>query len=293
MKQTIKKATRSLKLLLSTAIFFAMILISSLVSCEQYELPEAGSIADLTPPSAGFISALDGSYLKFKFTNVSVSATDYAWSFGDGNTSTEMSPTHTYAGEGSYTVTLTAKDKLGVTSTATEVVEVVKPPVPVIKLPEVLEPGFDKGNDSRYAWRTSDFQRAGIDGVIQISTTKHEGTNSAKLPNDDSRFGYQVLDGFSQNATYVLTYWYRMKNGKAGTGLLNVSMVKPLTAWNLSTLPGDTIATVVHSEDVNNIDTWAQGTLEFNTGNHTKLCILFYNNVEEINVDTFELKVKN
>jgi chitodextrinase len=36
----------------------------------------------------------------------------YAWSFGDGGTSTGSSPSHTYAAPGSYTVTMTMKDPL-------------------------------------------------------------------------------------------------------------------------------------------------------------------------------------
>ncbi len=41
----------------------------------------------------------------------------YLWDFGDGNTSTQISPTHLYINEGSYTVCLTATDKYGCDST--------------------------------------------------------------------------------------------------------------------------------------------------------------------------------
>lgn len=39
--------------------------------------------------------------------------TSWAWDFGDGNTSTEMNPTHTYAASGTYTVSLTTCNDLG------------------------------------------------------------------------------------------------------------------------------------------------------------------------------------
>lgn len=44
------------------------------------------------------------------FTNTSQNANTYNWDFGDGNTSTAISPNHTYAAAGQYTVTLTISD---------------------------------------------------------------------------------------------------------------------------------------------------------------------------------------
>jgi PKD repeat protein len=44
----------------------------------------------------------------FVFTNSSVNASSYAWNFGDGNTSTSTSPTHTYNTPGDYYVSLYA-----------------------------------------------------------------------------------------------------------------------------------------------------------------------------------------
>ena len=41
----------------------------------------------------------------------------YLWNFGDGQTSTETNPTHTYAKEGNYKVSLTVTDTYGKTST--------------------------------------------------------------------------------------------------------------------------------------------------------------------------------
>ena len=43
-----------------------------------------------------------------RFTNLSDSATSYLWQFGDGNTSTLASPSHSYASPGLYTVSLIA-----------------------------------------------------------------------------------------------------------------------------------------------------------------------------------------
>ncbi len=53
------------------------------------------------------------SYLTSTFANTSVAATTYAWDFGDGNTSTLASPTHTYATNGTYTACLITTNACG------------------------------------------------------------------------------------------------------------------------------------------------------------------------------------
>ncbi|MEE1572774.1 MAG: PKD domain-containing protein, partial [Candidatus Neomarinimicrobiota bacterium] len=63
-------------------------------------------------PVAGFSWSAED--LTVTFTNTSADADGdaltHSWDFGDGGTSTEESPTHTYADEGTYTVSLTASD---------------------------------------------------------------------------------------------------------------------------------------------------------------------------------------
>jgi len=46
--------------------------------------------------------------LTVDFTNLSVNAASFTWDFGDGTTSTQVSPSHTYSAYGDYTVTLTS-----------------------------------------------------------------------------------------------------------------------------------------------------------------------------------------
>ncbi|MBP7808208.1 MAG: PKD domain-containing protein [Bacteroidia bacterium] len=63
-------------------------------------------------PVAGFAPNADSLDINgstpFVFTNSSVNASNYTWSFGDGNTSTLTSPTHTYNTTGDYNVSLSA-----------------------------------------------------------------------------------------------------------------------------------------------------------------------------------------
>ncbi|HUM71163.1 MAG TPA: PKD domain-containing protein, partial [Chloroflexota bacterium] len=62
------------------------------------------------------------------FTNTSTGdALTFLWDFGDGDTSTETNPSHLYAAEGDYTVTLTAQNAVG-SDVATAVVSVLAMP---------------------------------------------------------------------------------------------------------------------------------------------------------------------
>ncbi|GAB3337088.1 hypothetical protein GCM10027429_21160 [Marivirga atlantica] len=65
--------------------------------------------------------------LTVTFTNTSLNAESYTWDFGDGSTSTEESPVHTYAEEGTYSVTLTATGP-GQSATVTKEVTVSSTP---------------------------------------------------------------------------------------------------------------------------------------------------------------------
>lgn len=62
----------------------------------------------IQPPIARFSKNFAcGSPRSFTFTDQSVGADTWLWSFGDGTTSTLQNPTHTYADTGNYIITLT------------------------------------------------------------------------------------------------------------------------------------------------------------------------------------------
>lgn len=67
------------------------------------------------PPQANFTFTSDNDFhapSTVTFTNKSVAAKEYTWDFGDGSAaSSEPHPVHVYEHAGSYTVTLTAKNK--------------------------------------------------------------------------------------------------------------------------------------------------------------------------------------
>ena len=77
------------------------------VGCEDDE-------SSVEPPTARFNYTVDeNNGLLVNFTNASLNADSYSWDFGDDESSTEMSPSHTYAADGTYHVTLTATNSGG------------------------------------------------------------------------------------------------------------------------------------------------------------------------------------
>ena len=58
---------------------------------------------------------------QFSLTNTSENATSYLWNFGDGTTSTEANPVHTYTSNGAFTIELTV-ESCGITVTYSQTV---------------------------------------------------------------------------------------------------------------------------------------------------------------------------
>ncbi|MDT0558945.1 PKD domain-containing protein [Ichthyenterobacterium sp. W332] len=138
---------KTLKILGIVLLFAGAFIWQSCEDLEKFEPLGENSIADATPPSADF-SYSNGvtvdDFLVFTFANLSSSATSYAWDFGDGNTSTDLDPVNVYPDEGTYTVTLTASDDLGVVSTATQTIEVIEPDEPLVPDPLIVNAEFVK-----------------------------------------------------------------------------------------------------------------------------------------------------
>jgi len=75
-------------------------------------------------PTASFTSKAECTGPEASFTNTSTGGSSYAWSFGDGTSSTSMSPNHMYANSGSYTVKLVTTNSDGCKASAENLVTV-------------------------------------------------------------------------------------------------------------------------------------------------------------------------
>lgn len=210
-----------------------VVMVQSCDQLEQYPLPEANSIADATPPSAGFAAAPTDDYLTYNFANSSISATTYAWSFGDGSSATTKDASHTYAAEGSYTVTLTASDKLGVISTATGTVDVIEPEVPAAIIPEIINGDFSAGQDNWGIASFTDGTTSPFNSSSDGSSTNYDGsdngsktagakwtksTSAGAYLSSSTRYAYQALI-VSPNVEYFLEYQYAIKTPTEQSGV--------------------------------------------------------------------------
>ena len=70
------------------------------------------------------------------FTNTSDNYTTIGWDFGDGNTSDQTDPMHTYAADGAYTVVLTTTNECGTTTSEMLVVIATEGPVAAFSVME-------------------------------------------------------------------------------------------------------------------------------------------------------------
>jgi len=278
-------------------VFTGMVLVLfvslALISCDyEYELPEVGSIADLTPPTSSF-SYTPGStpedYFIVQFSNTSVSSTDYIWDFGDGSpTSTDAEPIHIYPeGEQSYTVTLKSSDKLEVSSIFENDIALVIPEITGPVIPEILEPGFDKGNDSRDPWRNGD-----LGGVIQItSSSAFNGGYAAKFPNSNDRIAYQELE-VTPNSEYILTYDYSLDAAAPGNSVTVSILATPTTLTDPAEVAGAVIASHVGDLSTEKKDL-VRVNLAFNTGANSKVAIYVNNAGDKTGyVDDFSIAAK-
>jgi PKD repeat protein len=150
------------------------------------------TVAADDPPAVAFTSqataATPGSNLSFTGTasaQAGGTIADYKWNFGDGatgDTGTTPSDSHTYANPGVYTVTLTATDDLGVSSTATEAVTVDAPPAAAFTAPDPAVPGtsanFNAGSSTDAFGTITDYRWNFGDGTTDDSGNKPTDTHT-------------------------------------------------------------------------------------------------------------------
>ena len=205
------------------------------VSCEdsfKFDLPETGSVVDLTLPTATFLYQPDAEdFRKLEFNNLSTEAISYLWDFGGGDTSTDKDPTYIFlGGEGVYPVSLTAIDGNLASTTVTLDVSVVDKfvPLPV----NVINGDFEA---SREGWESDSFSGGtstsfdassdgswtdieGVEGTSKTRGAKWKASTSINADgsrNAASRFANQPIivspTTPDRKVEYIIEYEYSME----------------------------------------------------------------------------------
>ncbi|TCD11688.1 PKD domain-containing protein [Pedobacter frigidisoli] len=154
------------------------------------------------------ISGCDGLIVKFK--NLSKSAIGYVWDFGDGTTSQEFEPTHTFTGAGNnYSVTLKTTSALGCTNTATltNYIKVVAPPVAAFSV--------TPGNEISIPNYTFGFRDTSIGSASWEWTFGDGAVSSLQNPNHT----------YAEDGTYTVTLKTFNKEGCSSSTFQTVRIV--------------------------------------------------------------------
>jgi PKD repeat protein len=108
-------------------LFLAIILATALISsCKKKIEPEVIS---------GFSFSIDvADFSKVTFTSAAQNATTVSWEFGDGTTSSELNPVHSYAATGTYTVKQTATGADATTDVSSQTLTISDPDAELTKL---------------------------------------------------------------------------------------------------------------------------------------------------------------
>lgn len=112
--------------LYTTAGTYDVILIANNANGKD-TITRTGYIKVNSAPIASFRKAQNGNNPSVSFDNLTLGATSFLWNFGDGTTSTDASPQHTYTTGGTFIVKLIATNNCGSTSSQDTVILLSRP----------------------------------------------------------------------------------------------------------------------------------------------------------------------
>jgi large repetitive protein len=195
-------------------------------------------------PNAGCVE------LTVQLNNTSVGIVNHVWNFGDGNSSIQNNPSHTYTTPGSYAVRLIVLDNIGCPDTATQVVTVY--PLPSVDFsftpvdpciqPTVINFTNQSVNAAGYVWNfgnglsstlthpSSTYQQVGnypvslvatsihgcIDSIQKMVSSYQLASASFALPTDSLCVGEEIQ--LQVNSQFAHSISWEMGNGTVLTG---------------------------------------------------------------------------
>jgi PKD repeat protein len=188
------------------ALFMVVSLTIFISSCKKKEAMNLPPVANFTfsgenVPAPSVIT----------FTNSSTNATTFSWTFGDGGTSTDQNPQHSYLSGGTYTVQLTATGTGGSNTTSKTVT--INDPAPVAN--------FTFTGDNQHAPCTVTFTNSSTNASTYNWTFGDGGTSTDQNPVHTFLYG----GTFSVLLTAV---------GKGGTDSITKSLVVINSGTNIT-----------------------------------------------------------
>lgn len=177
-------------------------------------------------PIATFSTSKTGNNVTF--TNTSTNATSYLWNFGNGQTSTQTSPSHTYSTNGNFNACLTANKSGCNSSSNCQLVSIGSGPNMATQ--PTFSKLFNDTSSTHQFWTSADFIQSPIDsGYVVIGNYQNPITTQntlqyfkldkngnilwvRELPANYDAGGYQIIK--SKNG-YLISFSYGMGNGSA------------------------------------------------------------------------------
>ena len=186
------------------------------------------SVAAPQPPTANFNGSPTNGItpLTVSFTDTSTGGpTSWAWTFGDGGTSTAQNPSHVYTAAGTYSVSLTATNSLGSnTLTKTNYITVTPPPPDFTINVSPAKRTISTGGSTSYAITIT--PRNGFAGQVTLSVSGQPGGTSTSFsvnPVDGSTTASSTLFVSTNSATRHGSYTLTV--GATGGGLAHTATV--------------------------------------------------------------------
>ncbi|WP_043470858.1 collagenase [Kitasatospora sp. MBT66] len=201
----------------------------------------AGGACYAAGPTALFDTAVNGATVSVSERSVQTGPgriTAWHWNFGDGSSSDERNPSHTYAAAGSYTVALTTTDSNGRSGTTPTTVTVSAPPV---ALPACTDARNDAmGQNCSRAGRAatagnSDYMYIYLPaGTTTLKITATSGTGTAHLYYNADTWASPTAFTASSTATGT-TQSVTVTNPTAGYRYLSLYAVTDFSGVTVST----------------------------------------------------------
>ncbi|MDT8357568.1 MAG: PKD domain-containing protein, partial [Methanomicrobiaceae archaeon] len=191
------------------------------------------------PPEAVFSPASSSGKAPYtvQFTDASTGAIAWSWDFGDGISSTEQDPSHTYQLPGTYTVTLTVTSAEGLSDTATGTVSIRAPLYPVAL--------FSATPTEGKAPLDVTFTDTSLDATSWVWNFGDGTTSSTENPSHT----------YAEPGTYTVTLTARSVDGytdTASAGITVLAPVEPDASFTATPTTGTAPLNVVFSDTSTN-----------------------------------------